>query len=82
MCLSGDRRSSVEALADEIIAMVEAAKVGGTHGDTSALAMYGAYIFRVPPLCCDSAARRPRRWPRGDDPDPVAPEPGRPRGIR
>jgi len=45
MCLSGDRRSSVEALADEIIAMVEAAKVGGTHGDTSALAMYGAYIF-------------------------------------
>lgn len=38
-------RSSFEVLADEIIAVVEATEVGATRGDTSALAMYGAYVY-------------------------------------
>jgi len=39
-----DQPTPAQALADELIAMVQAAQVGGTRGDTAGLIMFGAYV--------------------------------------
>jgi hypothetical protein len=43
--VTDEERTPAEALADELIAIVQGAQVGGTRGDTAGLIMFGAYLY-------------------------------------